>query len=209
MFRRLPVYLLVDTSSSMRGNKIATVERGIKELIESLKREPMALETAFISVITFATEVKQVVPLSDLFHWNLPELKAGGRTYLGKALTFLKECADREVRKNTPEAKGDWRPIVFIMADGGSTDAITKVSKAFNQRKWGNVVACAIGEKANVEQLSKITPTVVRLKDGSETDLTAFFKWVSASISTASTSVGAGADFSEKLPPLPPEIILI
>lgn len=209
MFRRLPVYLLIDTSSSMKGEKIAAVECGIKELVDALKSEPMALETAFVSVITFATEVEQVVPLSDLFHWNMPELKAGGRTNLGKALTFLKECADREVRKNTPDAKGDWRPLVFILTDGGSTDAIVKAAKALNQRKWGHVVACAAGENANVEQLSKITSTVIRLKDDSETAFSGFFRWVSASVSSASVSVGAGADVGETLPPLPQEIVLI
>lgn len=207
MSRRLPIYLLIDASTSMRGEKIAEVEKGIRILVESLQRDPMALETAYISVITFATEVKQIEPLTDLFHFSIPELTAGGKTYLGRALTFVKECADKEVRKNTPTKKGDWNPLVFILADGGSTDAIVRAAKTFNQRKWGNVIACAIGDGAHVDQLAKITPTVLRIKDNSGAALSEFFRWVSSSVSVASASVGTGT--AEKLPPVPKEITII
>ena len=51
--RRLPVYLLLDTSGSMRGEPIEAVNRGLKVLVSSLRQDPNALETAFLSIITF------------------------------------------------------------------------------------------------------------------------------------------------------------
>ena len=51
--RRLPVYLLLDCSGSMVGEPIEAVKNGVKHLLEELKGSPQALETAYISVITF------------------------------------------------------------------------------------------------------------------------------------------------------------
>ena len=50
--RRLPVYILIDTSTSMRGEPIIAVELGLKALMESLNRDPYALETVCLSIIT-------------------------------------------------------------------------------------------------------------------------------------------------------------
>ena len=51
--RRLPVYLLLDCSGSMMGEPIEAVRQGVKALLSELKGDPQALETAYLSVITF------------------------------------------------------------------------------------------------------------------------------------------------------------
>ncbi|MBQ4310052.1 MAG: VWA domain-containing protein, partial [Oscillospiraceae bacterium] len=53
--RRLPVYLLLDTSGSMTGDPIEAVRQGVKALVSELRGDPQALETAYLSVITFAS----------------------------------------------------------------------------------------------------------------------------------------------------------
>ena len=50
--RRLPIYLLIDTSGSMMGEPIEAVKQGIRTLITELKGDPQAVETAYLSVIT-------------------------------------------------------------------------------------------------------------------------------------------------------------
>ena len=62
--RRLPVYLLLDTSGSMQGEPIHAVNVGLQSLAASLRQDPYALESVFISIITFDMEVKEVVPLT-------------------------------------------------------------------------------------------------------------------------------------------------
>lgn len=47
--RRLPVYLVIDTSGSMTGEPIEAVKNGIQMLISTLRQDPYALETAYIS----------------------------------------------------------------------------------------------------------------------------------------------------------------
>ncbi len=51
--RRLPVYLLLDVSGSMQGDPIEAVRHGVRALISELRGDPQALETAYLSVITF------------------------------------------------------------------------------------------------------------------------------------------------------------
>lgn len=212
MARRLPVYLLLDVSGSMSGEPIAAVQNGVQMVVSALMNDPQALETAYLSVITFGTNVDQVVPLTELGQFNPPQLSAGGLTSLGGALSFVAECAEREVVKNTPDTKGDWKPMVFIMTDGVATDSVDKGLADFRSRKWGVVVACAAGSGADKNELQKITEAVVALDTTDSASIAAFFKWVSASVSTGSKSVGTqnkevkGLD---QLPPPPPEIQII
>ena len=48
MTRRLPVYILIDTSGSMKGEPIESVKVGLSDMIASLRLDPYALETACI-----------------------------------------------------------------------------------------------------------------------------------------------------------------
>ena len=84
--RRLPVYLVLDTSGSMSGEPIEAVKNGVQVLISTLRQDPYALETAFLSLITFDSDARQLVPLTDLSSFQMPELKAAGGTSLGAAL---------------------------------------------------------------------------------------------------------------------------
>ena len=52
MARRLPVYLLIDTSGSMKGEPIESVKVGIETMLSTLRNDPYALETVNISIIT-------------------------------------------------------------------------------------------------------------------------------------------------------------
>ena len=209
MSRRLPVYLLLDVSGSMTGEPITAVQNGVQTMVSALMNEAQALETAYLSVITFSNSAEQLIPLTPLNQFNPPQLTAGGMTSLGEALKLVADCAEREVVKNTPDTKGDWRPLVFLLTDGCATDDVSKGLAEFKKRKWGIVVACAAGSGADTAELSKITEAVVTLDTADSSTLAAYFRWVTASIVTSSKSVGtANKEPSgvEQLPPPPPEV---
>ncbi len=210
--RRLPVYLLLDTSGSMYGEPIEAVRNGVQTLISSLRSDPYALETAFISIITFNSTAQQITPLTELAAFQQPNIDASGCTALGEALSLLARTTDNEIVKTTAERKGDWRPLVFIMTDGEPTDDFNVGLNEFKSRKFGMVVACAAGQGANTNTLKQITENVVQLDTADSATIKAFFKWVSASISTGSKKIEEGGINLEKmseLPPPPPEVNIV
>ena len=210
--RRLPVYLLLDTSGSMYGEPIEAVKNGVQVLLSTLRQDPYALETAYLGIITFDSSAKEVAPLTELSAFQMPDLQASGCTAPGEALSLLTKKADQEVTKTTPEKKGDWKPLVFIMTDGEPTDDLNKGLADFKKGKWGMVVACAAGAGANTDTLKKITENVVSLDTADSSKIKAFFKWVSASVSSGSMKVeetGVEAATLSELPPPPPEVNIV
>lgn len=212
MSRRLPVYLLIDTSGSMTGEPIEAVKNGLQSMISSLRENPYALETAYLSVITFDSSARQNVPLTEIASFNRPDLRASGTTALGQTLDLVAAKAEEEVVKTTLEKKGDWRPLVFIMTDGEPTEDISAGLARFKNQKWGIVVACAAGPRADIETLKRITDNVVSLDSTDSATFAQFFKWLTASVTTGSQKVEEGGGEPgglSELPPPPPEVNII
>ena len=209
--RRLPVYILLDTSGSMTGEPIEAVKNGVQVLISTLRQDPYALETAYLSIITFDTSARQIVPLSELSAFQIPDIKANGTTSLGAALSLLAEKLDSEVQKSTADTKGDWKPLVFLMTDGMPTDDYQKGLRDLQKRKTGMIIACAAGHGVDTTVLQKITEIVVQLDTADSSTIKAFFKWVSASISTGSQKVDNNKEVGglNELPPPPPEVNVV
>jgi uncharacterized protein YegL len=201
--RRLPVYLVLDCSGSMMGEPIEAVRMGLRQLIGDLQGDPQALETVWLSVITFDSSAKQVVPLTEIGAFQEPTIQASGTTALGEALTLLSNCIDKEVRKTTAEQKGDWKPLVFLMTDGMPTDSWDRPADQLKKKRPGNIIACAAGPGADDSVLKRITEIVIRLQDTSPGTLGAFMKWVTASVTTTSQSVAQQGDAAVNLPAVP------
>lgn len=210
--RRLPVYLLLDTSGSMSGEPIEAVKTGVQTLVSTLRQDPYALETAFLSVITFDSNAKQVVPLTELANFQTPNIHASGTTSLGDALTVLANSIEQEVSRSTAEVKGDWKPLVFIMTDGSPTDDWRNGLSKLKNVRTGIIVACAAGHGADTSILKQITEIVVQLDTTDSSTIKAFFKWVSASVSTGSQKIDSGqkeVTGLDDLPPPPPEVNIV
>jgi len=195
----------------MSGEPIQQVNNGVQMLVSALRQDPQALETAFLSVITFDSSAKEAVPLTDLPSFQAPTVSATGTTAMGEALSLVADCAKRDVKTASATQKADWRPMVFIMTDGSPTDDFQKGLTRFKKEKWGAVVACGV-DSADVSLLQQVAgEAVVTLSTADAKALEAFFKWVTASISTSSKSVQTGKEVEglNQLPPPPPEIQVV
>lgn len=209
--RRLPVYFLLDTSGSMHGEPIQALNNALSGMINTLRSDPQALDSLWLSIITFDREVKEVVPLTELVSFQLPEITCpqSGPTHTGKALEVLQLTVAKEVIRGSATQKGDWRPLLFLFTDGKPSDLqlyremIPKI-KTIN---FAAVVACAAGHLADDTLLKELTETVVHLDTADSSTLKKFFKWVSDTIEQGNKSVGTHEPVA--LPPPPSQINLV
>lgn len=211
MARRLPVYLLIDTSGSMKGEPIESVNIGLESMLTFLRQDPFALESVYLSIITFDRDVNEVLPLTELEAVQLPKIVTpdSGPTHLGEALELLCRAVDRDAIRNTPDQKGDWMPLLFIMTDGSPSDIqmFNEQIPEIKKRNFGNIIACAAGPKAKESYLLELTSNVVHLDTTDSATFRQFFKWVSSTVSIGNRSMGTADE--AVLPPPPPEIQIV
>ena len=209
--RRLPVYFLLDTSGSMYGEPIQALNNALSGMINNLRSDAQALDSVWISIITFDREVKEIVPLTELVHFQLPEIicPQSGPTHTGRALEMLHQKVLSDVIQGSATQKGDWKPLLFLFTDGKPNDLqqyremIPKIKAA----NFGAIICCAAGHMADDSLLKELTDSVVHLDSADSQTLKSFFKWVSETIEQGNKSQGTGESIT--LPPPPSEITVV
>jgi uncharacterized protein YegL len=189
--RRLPIYFLIDVSESMVGDPILQVEEGLSTIIQTLKIDPHAIETVWLSIIIFAGQARTLVPLQEISTFYPPKFPIGSGTSLSKGLGHLMFELRKNIVKTTADSKGDWKPIVFLLTDGVPTDE-TKMAISEWRQNWqrsANLVAISFGNETDAHLLSELTDTVLQFESTGADSYKQFFKWVTDSIKTSSVSV--------------------
>ena len=159
--RTMVLFFMVDTSGSMYGDKIGSVNEAIREVIPEIKdiSEENADALIKIAVLQFSSGAQWLCekPVdSDQFVWN--NLDVGGLTDMGEAFKTLNEKLSRN--QFMADAIGSYAPAIFMMSDGEPTDDYKKGLEELRKNKWFKVaikVAVAIGADANTDILKEFT----------------------------------------------------
>ena len=209
--RRLPVYFLLDTSGSMRGEPIQALNNALNGMVNTLRSDAQALDSLWISIITYDREIKEIAPLTELVSFQLPEITCpqSGPTNTGAGLEYVIQKVKNDVIKGSPTQKGDWKPLLFVFTDGKPSDMPLYREKIIEIKNlnFGAVVGCAAGPKADDVILKELTDNVVHLDSADSSTLKQFFKWVSETIEQGNKSQGTGESIT--LPPPPSEITVV
>lgn len=135
----MTLFYLVDTSGSMSGSRMGTVNAAMEECIPLLKEVAQANDDAEIKVaiLQFSSGCSWVTPasgpvgLEDII-WN--DLQAGGMTEFGGALYEL----DKKLSRNEylKSQTGAYAPVILLLSDGGPTDNWEAALNQIKQNNW-------------------------------------------------------------------------
>lgn len=135
----MTLFYVIDTSESMSGTRIGTLNAAMEESIPLLKEVEAANDDAEIrvAILQFSsgcywiTGAAKTVSLDDLV-WN--DLQAGGITDFGAALLEL----DKKLSRNEFLASqtGAYAPVIILISDGGPTDNWEKGLAQIKKNNW-------------------------------------------------------------------------
>lgn len=156
--RKLVLYFIVDTSGSMSGDRINTVNKTVTEVLPKLreissKNKEVQIE---IAVLEFESNVSWMYSnpiVVDNFSWKT--LTANGGTSYYKALNELSS-------KLTTSGfmQNDYLPPVFILFSDGDGGSYTSELNKLRENNWfksGIKIAIAIGSGVNMQMLYDFT----------------------------------------------------
>jgi uncharacterized protein YegL len=195
----------------MFGEPIQALNNAMSGMINTLRSDAQALDSLWLSIVTFDREVRELVPLVELVNFQLPEITCpqSGPTNTGKGLELINQKVNAEVKKGSEDQKGDWRPLFFLFTDGKPSDIqlYREMIPKIKSLKFATIVGCAAGQLADDSMLKELTDTVVHLDTADSATLKQFFKWVSDTIEQGNKSMGTVE--SVALPPPPAEVHLV
>ena len=181
----IPVLLLLDTSGSMFGPKIDTLNSAVRQMLAAFAKEERREIEVRVSIITFGNSVNRLQPFTPASSIDFQPLSADGMTPLGAALRAAKDMI--EDKDETPSRA--YRPTVVLVSDGMPNDRWEEPLRAFiseGRSSKCDRMAMAIGRDADKGILGKfIEGTTNPLFEAHQaSEIQRFFKFVTMSVTT-------------------------
>ncbi len=185
---RCPCVLLLDVSGSMGGAPLNELNAGLAIFKEELAADALAMKRVEVAMVTFGP-TKIEMPFTSASTFYPPTLNAQGDTPMSSAILQAIDLV--KDRKNEYRANGIsyYRPWVFLITDGGPTDAWQAAADAVREGEASKQFAFfAIGVKgANMDVLKQISSAREPLSlEGLK--FRELFSWLSSSLRSVSRS---------------------
>ena len=190
---RFDIIYVIDTSASMRGEKIESVNNAMHKLERLLKEEAANNYDnvhIYIRIITFGGDhaswhLDKATRIKNFSYHDINAVR-GGRTPMGSAFNLLNQALSASDLPDTM-----FPPLIVLLSDGWPTDEWKEELDHLLEHSWGKKatkVAIAIGEQADKEILAAFTQDRELVLDANNAAaLTRALKWTSTIISATVT----------------------
>lgn len=193
--------LLVDTSYSMVGEPINSLNDAINRFKEQTMMDQLARNRVDIAIIEFNSKVKLVQDFMPISAMSPVRLEADGTTAMAQGIQFAIEKVKERNRFYNSMGTPCFKPWIFMITDGcpdSSEDMYNAMLRIAEEEEKGKLKFFALGVKGyNKEVLFSLTKRVIELKD---VNFSSIFNWLSESMVAISVSRVGETVILEQLP---------
>ena len=186
-----PIFLVLDCSGSMAGEKIDVLNDAVMDMIDDFKSERLSDINIQMCIITFGEQARLHTDLCSIYNIEYEKLTANGLTPLGGALNILTNIIED---KEKVSSKG-YRPTIVLISDGHPNDEWEEPLERFLTGKRTSKCECwalGIGQDADYQLLKRFLEN----NSGKEVfdasvakEISKFFKFVTMSTIARTKSV--------------------
>ena len=182
--------LLLDTSGSMSGAPIASLNKAINDFKEQTSMDELAQKRVDISIIEFNDTARVVQDFTPLPQLQPVTLCATGCTAMGAGINLAIDKIKERNRFYNDMGTPCFKPWIFMITDGAPTDDISAAKQRIldeeSKGSHGKLKFWAVGVPGySKETLTSLTKRCIALN---EANFKGIFDWLSESMVTISVS---------------------
>ena len=166
----LACVLLLDTSGSMSGEPIKSLNQAINDFKQKTSMDDLAQKRVDIAIIQFDDHARIVQDFTPISQMEPINLDAGGCTAMGEGINLAIDKVKERNRFYASLGTPCFKPWIFMITDGAPTDDITSAIQRIQQEEskgsHGKLKFFALGVPGyDKDTLFKLTKRVMALSD--------------------------------------------
>jgi len=192
----LACVLLVDTSGSMTGAPINSLNAALQRFKENVSMDEMAQKRVDVAIVEFNSTTRVVQPFTPILKMNPPILQTTGMTAMGAGIELAIDIAKEKNRIYIEQGTPVFKPWIFMITDGAPTDDITRAAERIREEEGkgthGKLKFFALGVPGYspdvLQELTRHQGEHPRIMELTDTDFSGIFNWLSQSMVAISVS---------------------
>lgn len=196
---RVPVSLCIDISSSMTGDKIRELVRGVNVFYDAVEEDDDAHDAAEISIVGFNSGATLIQDFASVDQAErISTLSPAGLTYMGEGVNLALNTLEDRKAMYSGSGVLYYQPWLVLMTDGQPNGSQAELERAIQRvvamvtAKKLTVFPIAIGADADMAVLARFSPNRAPLRLRG-LNFKEFFEWLSRSVSRVSRSTPGDA----------------